>query len=235
MLILLNVVLFFSICKTNSNEIFVWGKNDYGQLGISTSTCYQPIKCENWPDNIVDIKCGYSHTLVLTSNGEVFSCGNNHFGQLGRHHSEKFSNRLQKIEPKEFGEDEITRIECGNFHSMCITSMDEVYVFGNNSHGQLGLRFSSFTVNKPLKNPFLTNIVDISSGGDSTFVKNASNEIWAFGDNTYSQLGIESKKTQEIPIQVFQGMESIWKSALRKNTSLAKSARSAKFRRKKQK
>ena len=73
------------VCKTLNNNIFVWGYNYYGQLGIGdTKNQNKPLLCLNWLDNIVDVKCGTNHTMVLTSNQEVFSCGNNEQGQLGR-------------------------------------------------------------------------------------------------------------------------------------------------------
>ena len=72
------------IFKSLNNHIFVMGENYKGQIGIGNTTADEPILCEDWPDNVVDIKCGAYHTLVLTSNLEVFSCGDNRKGQLGR-------------------------------------------------------------------------------------------------------------------------------------------------------
>merc|ERR1712227_320537 len=61
----------YIICKDFRNDIYVWGDNNEGQLGLGTrNKRHKPIKCDNWPNDIVDIKCGYFHTLVLTSNRE---------------------------------------------------------------------------------------------------------------------------------------------------------------------
>ena len=73
--------------------------------------------------------------------------------------------------------------------------------------------------------PSLSNIIDISSKGDHTFVKTSNNEIYAFGRNEDFQLGIKSEQEiQTVPIHVFQNNENIWCSNLL--TSKAKSARS---------
>ena len=32
---------------------------------------------------VVDIRCGRTHSVALTSNGQLYSWGNNHMGQLG--------------------------------------------------------------------------------------------------------------------------------------------------------
>ena len=61
------------VCKTLNNDTFSWGYNDNGQLGLGhLDNQNRPVKC-NWPNNIVDIKCGGDHTLVLTDELEVFS------------------------------------------------------------------------------------------------------------------------------------------------------------------
>ena len=209
-----------SICKTLNNDIYVWGSNYKGQLGLGNNTHYESkfFKCTHWPDDIIDIKCGNSHTLVLTSKQEVYSCGSNEYGQIGRKLNNQkqnlddlilsvtFSNSLEKIKDLS----EIIRIACGNGHSMCIDIYNNLYVFGNNYFGQLGF---GHTNNREhiVKHPSLSNIIDLSSRGHHTFVKNSSNEIYAFGKNNYSQLGIITNYEYQLkPIQVFQGNEDIW-------------------------
>ena len=214
---------FHAICKSYSGEIFAWGSNDKGQLGINKKSYKKtkPVKCNDWPNNVVDIKCGERHTLVLTSNQEVFSCGSGYYGQLGRDgiNNKYFAPSLQIIE----GLKEIIRIECGITHSFCIDINNELYVFGDNKYGQLGLGHED-EEEKPIKHPSLSNIIDISTGGNHTFVKTSNNEIYAFGYNNHSQLGIETEDdNQLIPIRVFEDNEDIWFSNI--NKSKAKSAR----------
>ena len=105
---------------------------------------------------------------------------------------------------------------------MCINSTDDLYIFGGNEFGQLGLD-DFIDRGKPIKHPSLSNVIDISSGGCSTFVK-TSNGIYAFGLNEYLQLGVKTNdRCEHGPIQVFQDNEDIWFSNPRK--SKAKSAR----------
>ena len=84
---------------------------------------------------------------------------------------------------------------------------------------------SNVYFHKPIKHPSLSNIIDISSGGNHSFVKTSNNEIYAFGYNDYSQLGIKTKDNYQItPIRVFEDNEDIWFSNI--NKSKQKSARS---------
>ena len=106
---------------------------------------------------------------------------------------------------------------------MCIDSSNDLYVFGYNVYGQLGLGDTKHRY-KPIKHPSLSNIIDISKGGKNTFVKTSNNEIYAFGYNNSSQLGIKTEHDNQItPIRVFEDNEDIWFSNI--NKSKAKSAR----------
>ena len=234
-----------TICKT-FEFIYIWGSNSYNQLGVALRSrkTIKPIKikCTDWirdeNSEIVDIKCGYNHTLVLTSNQEVFCCGNTN---LEEDDNRKIRRKLHKIANLS----EITRIECGKNYSMCLDANNLLYVFGFNSVGQLGIGnymyetydyFYSGQIIDPyhvlrevIKHPILSKIriVDISKGGWHTFVKTASNKILAFGNNRFSQLSLPSDgKLQDYlstPKQVFQNNEDIWFSNL--YTSRAKSSR----------
>ena len=213
----------FVFCISFENKLFTWGDNIFGQLGLGFDGTVEnlPILCSNRPDNIIDIKCGWSHTLTLTSNQEVFSCGGDEDGQLGRVTSE------QNCKSSFFGKidslTEIKRIECGCFHSMCIDNYDQLYVFGYNKYGELGLGDTD-SREKPIKHPILLNVIDISSGGNHTFIKNVNNEIYGFGRNDKAQLGIETKENNQlIPIRVFQDTQNTWYSSTIKKR--AKSAR----------
>ena len=210
-----------AFAKSWDNVIYAWGSNNLGQLGIDDrKNQMEPIICKNWPNDVIDIKCGVEHTLVLVSSQEVYSCGNNPKGALGRKISTRHSFILERIE----GLIEIVRIECGYHHSMCIDNYDNFWVFGDNFYGQLGLGDigNRYT---PVKHPTLSNIIDISSGGSHTFVKTSTNEIYAFGRNDYSQIGIETTFKQSTPIQILKGFEGMWCSKI--EVSRAKSARKA--------
>ena len=200
-----------AFCKTKNNEVYSWGHNWFGQLGLGTRDDKKiPTLCSTLStENIIDIKCGTNHTIVLTSNNDILSCGNHYLGQLGRDvEDDECSPLFQKIPnlPK------IKRISGGYNHSFCIDENNDLYVFGYNNAGQLGLKNFSHKYN-PVKHPKLSNIIDISNGGNITFVKTSSNEMYAFGNNRHSQFGIKTNSGEQCkPIKVFQDNEDIWYS-----------------------
>ena len=208
----------FCVCKLLNNDCYVWGQNRSSQLGFeNTGDITSPHLCIDWPEDIVDIKCGLEHTLVLTSDQQVYTSGYGIFGQLGKFPSRRLHNLSQNYDLLE-----IIRIECGYNHSICIDVYDTVYVFGLNSNGQLGLGdFSDKYTCHALEIPSDSSIISISSGGDHTFVKTSANEIFGFGNNRSSQILENEKSLISSPVRVFEGMENIWKS----KKSKAKSAR----------
>ena len=210
-----------SICKTYDNKYYSCGDNYSGQLGQGhRDCCSRFIECFNWPSDIISIKCGDEYSLLLTSKGYVYSFGSNYQGQLGLNDKNIKSRSVPTLI---HNIPEITRIECGENHSMCIDIDNNLWVFGCNIYGQLGLGDIEDRY-KPILHPTLTNIIDISSRGYSTFAKTLDNEIYAFGDNKYSQLGIKTiYKDTSAPVRTFINREYVWHSTMSK--SKQKSAR----------
>ena len=72
----------FSICMDSSKKLWVFGKNNAGQLGVADpSWFYKPklIKI----DNVLAVACGSFHTLIQTEERKVYAFGRNFYGQLG--------------------------------------------------------------------------------------------------------------------------------------------------------
>ena len=213
---------FHAFCKSINNEVYCWGSNSTGELGLGNNEPNNsPILNPDLSNkDVVDIKCGILHSILLTANQDVLSCGNNDFGQIGRD-TEGYdgSSTFQKIEELS----DIVKIECGDFHSLFIDINNDLYVLGYNDCGQLGLGDKDERLT-PIKHPSLSNIIDISSEGYQSFVKTSNNEIYAFGSNDYLQLGIKTEEKHQLtPIRVFEDNEDIWCSKV--GRPKAKSAR----------
>jgi alpha-tubulin suppressor-like RCC1 family protein len=71
---------------TDNNEVYVWGLNNNGQLGLGD------IKNRNTPckfsfpaewGRIKEVSFGSAHSIALTDLNEIYSWGANNYGQLG--------------------------------------------------------------------------------------------------------------------------------------------------------
>nr|XP_011469743.1 PREDICTED: ultraviolet-B receptor UVR8 isoform X1 [Fragaria vesca subsp. vesca] len=118
----------------------VWGNGDYGRLGLGSLDSQwspTPLLCSAFRDQSLQaIACGGAHTLFLTDGGRVFATGLNDFGQLGVSSDVPYS-----TEPAEVSgiDKQVVQISTGYYHSCAVTEDGELYMWGKNSNGQLGL------------------------------------------------------------------------------------------------
>jgi E3 ubiquitin-protein ligase HERC4 len=67
-------------------EIYAWGTNDAGQLGIrqQRESAAAPARVEALESFTVhQVACGSSHTLAVVDDGALAAFGSNEFGQCG--------------------------------------------------------------------------------------------------------------------------------------------------------
>jgi hypothetical protein len=124
---------------TSCGTVFACGKNDYGQLGLESSdnvkffSCTQP--CPEG-DSMLQVCCGYYHSLLLSQSGAVYGFGRNDYGQLGMGHTQP---RMYGVTPNLYLRDKnVLSLAAGCYHSVAVTTNGMLYVFGRNNHGQLG-------------------------------------------------------------------------------------------------
>jgi RCC1 and BTB domain-containing protein len=127
-----------SFVLTKSGDLYGFGCNDDGCIGCgNTTNQLTPIKIYGFNnEKIVSFACGGGHSLVLTDVGHVYSWGNNTWGQLGR------GNTTNQKTPQKIllNNDEIIKsICCGYAHSLLLTTKGDIYAFGWNRFGQIGI------------------------------------------------------------------------------------------------
>jgi len=98
----------FSIALDHNNNLWSFGKNDHGQLGLNDDTSRNlPAKLplSNWQS----VDAGANHVLTVNSNKELWSFGGNNNGQLGlgdrtdRYEPTKVNSEIRWSKPKAGG------------------------------------------------------------------------------------------------------------------------------------
>jgi RCC1 and BTB domain-containing protein len=95
------------------------------------------------------VATGYYHSAALTENGDVYTWGNGTHGELGHSDTQvifffsfwvtRYQNlRAPKLVEDLFGK-RITKVACGNFHTVVITDLENVYSWGRGGKGRLGI------------------------------------------------------------------------------------------------
>ena len=115
------------------------GNNNMGQLGLGNIdyvSSFKPVRCPGNP-RFLQVRCGWTFTMLLTHTGEVWAFGQNTHGQLG------FGKLCESVrEPrmcKSLKGIPVCAITCGSSHSLVLSSTGVIYAAGNNEQGQLGL------------------------------------------------------------------------------------------------
>ena len=74
-----------SFVLLEDGQLFSWGDNEYGQLGIGNLIPQSdPVLVCNLDDKIIkQVACGSAHCLAMTDSGQIFAWGLNYQAQLG--------------------------------------------------------------------------------------------------------------------------------------------------------
>lgn len=173
---------------------FHQGANSHGQLGlgdIKDEEVLVPRKVDVSVmrlDEVIKMVGGAGHTLFLDKQGQVFSCGWNDKGQAGIPMS---SSSFQKVEG--LRHEKIVDVACSWDSSMALTREGDVYVWGSNSHGQLGLK-NVDKVFEPRRLVGETNgrkFRRISMGLRHSAIVSTNGELLVSGASNKGQLGVD--------------------------------------------
>ena len=178
---------------TTDGTVYSWGLNNYGQLGhgdFEDSAFPQEITCITGrkSSKISSAAVGELHSLLLNSDGNVYSFGAGDRGQLG--HGDGELRQLPTM-VKPLADFTIVKIVAGGWHSFVKTNTSQLYSFGDNLNGQLGISSSVPLMTLPTLLPFTKNAIDLVCSWSHCLILTESNEIFSFGANHFGELGIK--------------------------------------------
>eukprot|EP00798_Chlamydomonas_sp_ICE-L_P032848 gene32848-biopygen6891 len=175
-----------------NGEMFVYGRNDYGQLGLghTSNTITVPTKVPGI-NNAALVACGKGFTLCVRTDGTAISTGLNDNGQLGIGSTVTTSNFSIVA-----GVSNAIAVAACYTHSMYLTSNGVVVSAGSDANGQLGRGASSANVviNSnivPMLMPDGSNVParSISAGGYHSAVLLNNGSAYLCGKNDQGQCG----------------------------------------------
>jgi alpha-tubulin suppressor-like RCC1 family protein len=178
--------------------VWVWGRNNYGQLGKGTRTVADrtPSKLNLGKINDVDViaksvAAGSSHSLILTTlttDGKVFGFGRNNSGQAGQVATTTVVTVPSPIYRGLNELNEIRSISAGTDSSFAIDDWGQLYSWGYNSYGELLLGYASPAVYGPAPSPICDNVSVVSGGGYSSLAWGVQGLVFG-GRNDVGQAG----------------------------------------------
>ncbi|XP_050432299.1 RCC1-like G exchanging factor-like protein [Adelges cooleyi] len=195
--------------ESKDHKLFGCGLNTDSQIGYHDPRRGHPlgmvlanvpiqILFKNSNTRIKAVAAGRAHTLVLTNTEGVYALGNNSYGQCGRNivENEDYS-KLREANNIVLPED-ISKIVCGQDHSLFLTKTGKVYSCGWSADGQTGLGHYKNESRPTLVEGDIKceNIVKIVSSADCVLALNDKGEVFGWGNSEYGQLFLNSDTYQ---------------------------------------
>jgi hypothetical protein len=185
-------------------QLYSFGQNRWGQLGTSAnsgSSSPNPTPgAISLPDAAgapTQVAAGAAHGLLVTSTGQLFAFGSNERGQLGVAANVGLANPnptpLLVTLPEAGGPAE--SVAAGALYSLAVTTRGQLFAFGDNEYGQLGVAANVGTA-KPNPTPMLVTLpgvagsaTEVAAGSSHGLALTSTGQLFAFGENNYGQLG----------------------------------------------
>ena len=190
----------------NDGTLWGTGNNYSGQLGLGDGhDRYAFTQITTNIDNIKEVYCGGSYTIILKNDGTLWGCGCNTFGQLGlgdKTNRTTFTQITTNI-------NDIKEIYCGGSHIFMLKNDGTLWSCGYNYNGQLGLGDND---DRYTFTEIATNANDIKSiccGSHHTLILKNDGSLWGTGRNNCSQLGLGDTTDRTIFTQVTTNINNI--------------------------
>ncbi|GLG99343.1 E3 ubiquitin-protein ligase Smurf1 [Gryllus bimaculatus] len=124
--------------QRSPGDMFCWGNTVNGELGlggIEEENILSPRELSFAKStSVLQVACGWHHSVMVTDNGQVYSCGSNDFGQLGHEKTRKKPEMIDALSAYV-----IIGASCGANHSLAVNEWGQLFSWGSDSHGQLGM------------------------------------------------------------------------------------------------
>lgn len=187
----------FSVALDADGNVWTWGYNANGRLGLGNSDSRIHLTPEYVMSNIIKIDAGKSEVIALNKAGYVYTWGKNNGGSLGVIGTSEDQYKPIRIRNIAGAID----IAAGEYHSMVLTSDGTVWTTGRNTSGQLGrdVQKSEYFEKVELGEK----IAYIEAGNRASLAIDVSGKVWVWGDNTNGQLGLGVNENKiSIPTKV---------------------------------
>ncbi|KAM9766765.1 RCC1 and BTB domain-containing protein 1 isoform 2-T3 [Menidia menidia] len=199
------------LLSTDDGQLYAWGHNGYSQLGIGTTNQgLSPTLITSNLQNkkVVEVACGSHHSMARSADGEVFAWGYNNCGQVGsgstanQPYPRRVTGCLQ-------GKTAVG-ISSGQTSSMALVDNGEVYGWGYNGNGQLGIGNNGNQLT-PCRLSALQGlcIQQIVSGYGHCLALTDEGVLYAWGANTYGQLGTGNKSNHLSPVKIMADKDRV--------------------------
>lgn len=210
---------FHSMALDEDGRVITFGYNVQGQLGNKSelesdvNLNYVIDGNDDELNNIVDIKSGPYHCVALSQDGHVYTWGQGNYGRLGVGSIRNYRYAVMV----QTGDDgvpltNVTKIGAGSFHTMAVTNDNNIYCWGKNNMGQLGVGDTEDRYYATMISEFDAGedcVLNVTGGDNHTIILMGNGEVYATGGNDYGQLCKVPAVEQDLSVDSVWGVSDI--------------------------
>ncbi len=193
----------FSLALTASGQLYSFGENKWGQLGTPANAGHPlpnptptVVTLPGATGPVTQIAAGSSHSLAVTASGQLYAFGDNEKGQLGNATNMPYPSTnpapMLVTLPGEVGP--VVQAAAGDLFSLALTASGQLYVFGEDCCGQLGILPGQERARPTPRQVGLPDasgsIARIAAGSGYSLALTSTGELYAFGDDAAGQLAV---------------------------------------------
>ena len=191
--------------QTGQTKLWAWGLNNTGELGHNNQTSRSsPVQVgtqTDWIYATAGNASSFGIRLIANSAGTLWAWGDNYTGQLGLNDTNSRSSPVQIGA----GENWIV-IDAGENHVLALDNGGtDLYVWGGNTSGQLGL--SDTTARSSPVLLASDGYLSISAGFYFSGIVKTDGTLWMWGSNSNGELGLGDTTGRSSPVQVGAGTD----------------------------
>lgn len=189
----------FTLGIKADGTLWGWGQNS-NLLGLGLGN----LANQNLPIQIgtdtdwLTVSAGTVHSLAVKTTGTLWAWGNGQFGQLG---NGVFNSATPNVTQVGTATDWI-RVSAGNRFSLALKTNGTLWSWGWNFTGQLGNGLNTPDLNLPAQVGSANDWQKIDAGDQHSLAIKTTGTLWAWGNNTFGQLGDGTNTTSLSPILI---------------------------------
>ncbi len=194
--------------RTLPRELYAWGDNSSGQLGINTantddrSSPSQVGALTNWNT----VSGGKDFAVAVKKNGQLWSWGENGYGQLAIGDTVDRSSPVQIGALTNWSQAAAAREAC-----LAVKTDNTLWFWGRNSWGQKGDSTVTGDASSPVQVGSDTDWASVSAFRNSVIAVKTNGELYSWGLNSNGGLGHNDTVSRSSPVQV--GALTTWSKA----------------------
>uniref|UniRef100_A0AAX7SJ16 HECT domain-containing protein n=1 Tax=Astatotilapia calliptera TaxID=8154 RepID=A0AAX7SJ16_ASTCA len=193
-----------SVFLMYDGSVYTCGSNSWGQLGHDKAGTSPEVVGALDTQKIAMVSCGRGHSMAVNEQGQLFAWGAGDGGQLGLGTTETTVRIPRCPLVKRLCDHRISQVMCGNQHCIALSRDGQLFTWGQNTSGQLGLGKGepSKLFPHPLKSLAGIPLAQITAGGDHSFALSLSGAVFGWGKNRAGQLGLNDKQDRAVPCHI---------------------------------